>query len=370
MKHIDKFSEFDRVNEAFDPSGLTTLILLYYLMKMNKDGHYEYVSPETKLYRKHLSTDEEHIDIPWYKFGDKSKQEFLDNEKKIRPLILTERERLKKETFEFDINTIVYDFFKNPINMSPEDKKELDNLTTRMNGMHINRQKKEKLIEQAALIYMNYLKNTSKEIRSGVLTKIKNILRGTSDDPRYTEKINIESYKPVKPTPIEPELLKRIEAYEEDLKKIDDDRIREKERELEEWREKERLRQAPKEKDVKTLNDFVEDYIKNNLDRVYAENKEEIEKTKARIKPGIDITKKMLLCFKILKFYLDDIRRKGYGTVSNNLKNLSWKECSDLLLGSLYYKLELNKLMGIPSGSIESEVENVQRFLKMAKNNM
>jgi len=368
MKHIDKFSEFERVNEDF----VIPVILLYYLIKTMRDNNtnYEYVSPETKLYRKHLSTDEEHIDIPWYKFRDKSKQEFLDNEKKIRPLILTERERLKKETFEFDTNTIVYDFFKNQINMSPEDKKELDNLTTRMKGMYINRQKKEKLIEQASMIYMSYLKNNSKDIRSGVLTKIKNILRGTSDDPRYPEKINIESYKPVKPNPIEPEVLKRIEAYEEDLKKIDDDRIREEERELEEWREKEKLRKAPKEKDVKTLNDFVEDYIKNNLDRIYTENKEEIEKIKSRIKPGIDITKKMLLCFRILKFYLDDLKTKDLNTVFKNLKNISWHECSDLVVGSLYYKLELNKLMGIPSGSIETEAENVQRFLKMAKNNM
>ena len=44
-------------------------------------------------------------------------------------------------------------------------------------------------------------------------------------DPRSTEKIDIESYKPVKPTPIEPELLKRIEEYEEGVKDISDEKF-------------------------------------------------------------------------------------------------------------------------------------------------
>jgi hypothetical protein len=67
-----------------------------------------------------------------------------------------------------------------------------------------------------------------------------------------------------------------------------------------------------------------------------------------------------------------DIKNKtDLNPVLKSLKNLSDDEARDIILGSLYYKIELNKLMGISStGSIKDEAEQVQRFLTMANNNI
>ena len=386
MKHIKKYSDFDKVNEEFMVPGA----LVYLLVKNNRSGLGSvgsYESPEKKLDKKHISTSQDDIEVPWYKFGDKRKQEFIEFEKEIRPKILTERERFRKETFEFDTNTIVYDFMKNP-NVSPEDQKTIDTLTMRMSQMHIQTTKKEMLIERVVGIYMTELskkfpKLNEEDFYLSVLGKMKDILRGKSKDPRSTEKIDIESYKPVKPTPIEPELLKRIEEYEEGAKDISDEKESRKQRELEEWREKERLSKLPKENDVNDLNHFVNKYFEKESARVYSEHKEEIEKIKSRIKPGIDISKKMELCFRILKIYwIDinktnlriswmDINKTNLGTFLKDLENLNSDEARSIVLGSLYYKIELNKLMGISSsGSIKTEAEQVQSFLTMANDNI
>jgi hypothetical protein len=292
-------------------------------------------------------------------------------EKEMRSKIVSERERVRKETFEFETNTVVYDFMKNP-NVSPEDQKEIDTLTMRMNQMHIQTSKKEMLIKRVVEIYMaemrkKFPKLDKEDFYLNVFGKMKNILRGKSD-PKSTEKIDIESYKPVKPTPIEPKLLKKIEEYEAGLKELDDEKASEKEREREEWEEKVRLSKLPKENDVIALNDFVNKYFEKESARVYSENKEEIEKIKSRIKPGININKKMELCYKILKIYWVDLSNKtNLGPVLKGLENLSGQEARSIILGSLYYKIELNKLMGISSsGSIKSEAEQVQSFLTMA----
>jgi len=274
--------------------------------------------------------------------------------------------------------------------VSPEDQKEIDTLTMRMNQMHImaatsffnsqksiDTSKKERLIKRVVEIYMvemrkKFTKLDKEDFYLNVFGKMKNILRGKSDDPRSTEKIDIESYKPVKPTPIEPKLLKKIEEYEAGLKEIDDEKASEKEREREEWKEKDRLSKLPKENDVIALNDFVNKYFEKESARVYSENKEEIEKIKSRIKPGININKKMELCYKILKIYWMDLSNKtNLGPVLRGLLNLSGQEARSIILGSLYYKIELNKLMGISSsGSIKSEAEQVQSFLTMANDNI
>lgn len=372
MKHIQRYSDFDKVNEDF----IVPAALIILLIKTLRDNNKSYESPYKTLDRKHLSTAQADIEVPWYKFGKKRKQEFIDLEKEMRPKVLSERERVRKETFEFETNTIVYDFMKNPV-VSPEDQKEVDTLTMRMNQMHIQTSKKEMLINRIFNIYMTELKKRfaklgNEDFYLNVAEKIKNILRGKSKDPRSTEKIDIESYKPVKPTPIEPELLKRIEEYELGMKELDDEKAREEEIEREEAEEKARLRKLPKENDVKALNDFVNKYFEKESARVYSENKEEIEKITSRIKPGIDISKKMKLCYRILKIYWMDIKNKtDLNPVLNSLKNLSDDEARDIILGSLYYKIELNKLMGISStGSIKDEAEQVQRFLTMANDNI
>lgn len=371
MKHIQRYSDFDKVNEDF----IVPAALIYLLIKTMRDNNKSYESPYKTLDRKHLSTAQADIEVPWYKFGKKRKQEFIDLEKEMRPKVLGERERVRKETFEFETNTIVYDFMKNPV-VSPEDQKEVDTLTMRMNQMHIQTSKKEMLIERIVDIYMTELRKKfpkldKEDFYLNVLGKMKDILRGKSKDPRSTEKIDIESYKPVKPTPIEPKLLKRIEEYELGVKELDDKKAREDEIEREEAEEKARLRKLPKENDVKALNDFVNKYFEKESARVYSENKEEIEKIKSRIKPGIDISKKMKLCYRILKIYWIDIKNKtDLNPVLKSLKNLSDNEARDIILGSLYYKIELNKLMGISStGSIKDEAEQVQRFLTMANDN-
>lgn len=372
MKHIQKYSDFDKVNEDF----IVPAALIYLLIKTMRDNNKSYESPYKTLDRKHLSTAQADIEVPWYKFGKKRKQEFIDLEKEMRPKVLGERERVRKETFEFETNTIVYDFMKNP-DVSPEDQKEVDTLTMRMNQMHIQTSKKEMLIERVVAIYMTELRKKFPKLNEedfylSVLGKMKDILRGKSKDPRSTEKIDIESYKPVKPTPIEPELLKRIEEYELGMKELDDEKAREDEIEREEAEEKARLRKLPKENDVKALNDFVNKYFEKESARVSSENKEEIEKIKSRIKPGIDISKKMKLCYRILKIYWIDIKNKtDLNPVLKSLKNLSDDEARDIILGSLYYKIELNKLMGISStGSIKDEAEQVQSFLTMANDNI
>jgi len=372
MKHIQRYSDFDKVNEDF----IVPAALILLLIKTLRDNNKSYESPYKTLDRKHLSTAQADIEVPWYKFGKKRKQEFIDLEKEMRPKVLSERERVRKETFEFETNTIVYDFMKNP-DVSPEDQKEVDTLTMRMNQMHIQTTKKEMLIDRIFNIYMTELKKRfaklgNEDFYLNVAEKIKNILRGKSKDPRSLEKIDIESYKPVKPTPIEPKLLKKIEEYELGMKELDDEKAREEEIEREEAEEKARLRKLPKENDVKALNDFVNKYFEKESTRVYSENKEEIEKITARIKPGIDISKKMKLCYRILKIYWMDIKNKtDLNPVLKSLKNLSDDEARDIILGSLYYKIELNKLMGISStGSIKDEAEQVQRFLTMANNNI
>lgn len=372
MKHIQRYSDFDKVNEDF----IVPAALILLLIKTMRDNNKSYESPYKTLDRKHLSTTQADIEVPWYKFGKKRKQEFIDLEKEMRPKVLSERERVRKETFEFETNTIVYDFMKNPV-VSPEDQKEVDTLTMRMNQMHIQTSKKEMLIERVVAIYMTELRKKftkldEEDFYLNVLGKMKDILRGKSKDPRSTEKIDIESYKPVKPTPIEPKLLKKIEEYELGMKELDDEKAREEEIEREEAEEKARLRKLPKENDVKALNDFVNKYFEKESARVYSENKEEIEKITSRIKPGIDISKKMKLCYRILKIYWMDIKNKtDLNPVLNSLKNLSDDEARDIILGSLYYKIELNKLMGISStGSIKDEAEQVQRFLTMANDNI
>ena len=371
MKHIQRYSDFDKVNEDF----IVPAALIYLLIKTMRDNNKSYESPYKTLDRKHLSTAQADIEVPWYKFGKKRKQEFIDLEKEMRPKVLGERERVRKETLEFETNTIVYDFMKNPV-VSPEDQKEVDTLTMRMNQMHIQTSKKEMLIERVVAIYMTELRKKftkldEEDFYLNVLGKMKDILRGKSKDPRSTEKIDIESYKPVKPTPIEPELLKRIEEYELGMKELDDEKAREDEIEREEAEEKAMLRKLPKENDVKALNDFVNKYFEKESARVSSENKEEIEKIKSRIKPGIDIRKKMELCFRILKIYWMDINKTNLGTVLKDLENLNSNEARSIILGSLYYKIELNKLMGISSsGSIKTEAEQVQSFLTMANDNI
>jgi hypothetical protein len=385
MKHIQRYSDFDKVNEDFIvPAAL--ILLLIKTMRDNTRTRYE--SPYKTLDKKHLSTAQANIEVPWYKFG-KTKQEFIEMEKEMRPKIVSERERVRKETFEFETNTVVYDFMKNP-KVSPEDQKEIDTLTMRMNQMHIiaatsffnsqksiDTSKKERLIKRVVEIYMaemrkKFPKLDKEDFYLNVFGKMKNILRGKSDDPRSPEKIDIESYKPVKPTPIEPKLLKKIEEYEAGLKELDDEKASEKEREREESKEKVRLSKLPKENDVIALNDFVNKYFEKESARVYSENKEEIENIKSRIRPGININKKMELCYKILKIYWVDLSNKtNLGPVLRGLLNLSGQEARSIILGSLYYKIELNKLMGISSsGSIKSEAEQVQSFLTMANDNI
>lgn len=134
--------------------------------------------------------------------------------------------------------------------------------------------------------------------------------------------------------------------------------------------EDERLRKLPKENDVRAINEFVEKYMKDNANRVSSENKEEIEKIKSRINPGINIDKKMNLYSKILKFYFDDLKDNNnlYGFL-RSLQNIKLDESLELVIGALYFRLELNKLMNIDSESIETETQSLQRFLKLTKNN-
>ena len=76
MKHIKKYSDFDKVNEEFMVPGA----LVYLLVKNNRSGLGSvgsYESPEKKLDKKHISTSQYDIEVPWYKFGDKIKQYFI-----------------------------------------------------------------------------------------------------------------------------------------------------------------------------------------------------------------------------------------------------------------------------------------------------
>ena len=66
-----------------------------------------------------------------------------------------------------------------------------------------------------------------------------------------------------------------------------------------------------------------------------------------------------------------DINKTNLGTFLKDLENLNSDEARSIVLGSLYYKIELNKLMGISSsGSIKTEAEQVQSFLTMANDNI
>ena len=403
MKHIQKYSDFDKVNE--DMTGLMLTMLAIQNMNSTSTSTYmdpkSYESPYKTLDRKHVSTAQDDIEVPWYNFRDKSKQEFLDMEKSIRPKVLSERQRLAEETLEFDINTIVYDFMKNP-NLDEVAQKEIDTLNMRMGQMHINTLKKENLISKEAKIYLNEIKKIYSKVFSeyankkddsdvshwgskekygdsiawnfelNIFDRIKNILRGTSADPRSPEKIDIEIYKPVKPTPIDPKLLKRIEEYEKGLKKldqeIDDKKTNKKNKNLEDLSEKEQL----KENDVKAINDFVNKYFKKESARVLDENKEEIEKINTRLlKPGISLDKKMGLCYRILKFYWINLKKNNdLDSFFNSVENLTYPESKEITIGSLYYKLELNKLMGIDSGSVEEQTKYLQRFLKISYINL
>jgi len=79
----------------------------------------------------------------------------------------------------------------------------------------------------------------------------------------------------------------------------------------------------------------------------------------------------MGLCYRILKFYWIDLKKNNdLNSVFNSVENLTYPETSEITIGSLYYKLKLNKLMGIDSGSVEEETKYLQRFLKMCYINL
>ena len=214
MKHLKKFSEFNTINENL--AGVAAAYTFNNRRSGGRSGGVGkgYYSSQNWhrdleiLNKKHLSIDVNDIDIPWYKFG-KSKEDFLEEEKQIRSKILEEIKRLKEENFEFEINTIVYDLLKN----KTKDQKEVDNLRNRVNGKDISKEKKRDLINQIIKIYMNELTEPfdSTLIEEEVTERLFKF---------FSENGNIEDYKPVEPTPVDPKVLKKINEYEKDLEKI------------------------------------------------------------------------------------------------------------------------------------------------------
>lgn len=418
MNKIERFSEFDKTNEdIIVPAALIWLLL----RNMKDDGEdYDYdffeLTPDQKreaearkrkaeVDRQYTSDAQEDIDVPWWRIG-KFKKEFLELEKKIRPLVASERQRLSRETFEYDVNSIVSDFW-NDKRLGDAQKKEVETLMSRISQAHIQTPKKEKLIERVLDIYIpeidkryadtfkkyeadtvgnsvyrfswiegidRYMDdvNISYFLREEVVKRIGDLIRGYSSDLRDKSPIDIEKFKPVKPTPIDPEVLKRIEEYEAKKKEIDDDIVAKKEREAQDRRkeeeEKERKIREPKERDVKKVNDLVEGWFKSNGSKVESENEQDFATLRKRISTS-EGQKAFELSYRIFTKYWAamELHYKGnkieFDGKPAELESLGGFEASQLAVGSLFCKIGLDKII-YPNLSDEKRANIIQQFIK------
>jgi hypothetical protein len=227
------------------------------------------LSPEEKLTKKYLSTKDQDIEdsVPWYKFG-KSKQEFIEKEKKNREIFLNEKKRFKEETLKFDAHTLVYEFFKNLPEIDVESQKKVNVLKARFNPKngYCDDVKRWKMVAKISEIYMDKFKKMSASKIQKLETTRKDILKleptkATSyqqllEGPIYDimdiifykstveTNFDLEKYKPVPPTPIDPDLLKKINDYEIKKAQIKQSYKDQEKKELEEWRERERKKSS------------------------------------------------------------------------------------------------------------------------------
>jgi len=417
MNRIERFSEFDKTNEEMVPASLIWLLV----RNMKDDGDdYDYdffeLTPDQKreaearkrkdeVDRQYTSDAQEDIDVPWWRIG-RLKKEFLEMEKNIRPLVASERQRLSRETFEYDVNSIVFDFW-NDKRIGEAQKKEVETLMSRISQAHIQTPKKEKLIDRVVAIYMpeiykryaaafekyeadtvgssagrfswiegidSYMDDTSISdfLKKEVVKRIGDLVRGYSSDLRDKSPIGIEKFKPVKPVPIDPEVLKRIEEYEAKKKEIDDDIAAQKEREAQgkrkEKEEKERKIREPRERDIKKVNDLVEAWFKSNGAKVESENAQDFAALRKRISAS-EGQKAFELSYRIFAKYWAamEFHYKGNKIECDGkpaeLESLGGFEASQLAVGSLFCKIGLDKIV-YPNVSDEKRADILQKFIR------
>lgn len=430
MNRIERFSEFDKANESAILLPAALIWLLVRTMKEDDDYYSRLKSlrqdrlkslrddrtPDQKredeasarkaeVDRQYTSGAQEDIDVPWWKIG-KLKKDFLEMEKNIRPLVSSEKQRLSRETFEYDVNSIVFDFW-NDKRISEAQKKEVEALMSRISQKYIQTPKKEKLIGRVVAIYMSeiskryadtfekyeadtigssagrfswiegidhYMNDTSISyfLKKEVVKRIGDLVRGYSSDLRDKSPIGIEKFKPVKPVPIDPEVLKRIEEYEAKKKEIDDDIAAQKEREAQgkrkEKEEEERKIREPKERDVKKVNDLVEAWFQSGGARVESENAQDFAALRKRISAS-EGQKAFELSYRIfvkywaaMEFHYNGNKIECGGKPAE-LESLRGFEASKLAVGSLFCKIGLDKIV-YPNVSDEKRAEILQRFIR------
>lgn len=440
MNRIERFSEFDKTNESaiLIPAALIWLMLRtmkedddYYsrlkslrqdrLKSLRQDDRTpdqkredEASARKAAVDRQYTSGAQEDIDVPWWRIG-KLKKDFLEMEKNIRPLISSERQRLSRETFEYDVNSIVFEFWKDK-RIGEEQQKEIDTLMSRISQAHIQTPKKEKLIGRVVAIYMreidkryadafekyeadtvgnsagrfswiegidHYMNDTSIShfFREEVAKRIGDLIRGYSSDLRDKSPIGIEKFKPIKPVPIDPEVLKRIEEYEAKKKEIDDDLAAQKEREAQgkrkEKEEQERKIREPKERDVKKVNDLVDAWFGSSGAGVESENAKDFETLRKRISASSAYfsgtwQKVFDLSYRIFaKYWVPmDFHYKGNkiecGGKSAELESLGGFEARQLAIGSLFCKTGLDKIV-YPQLSDEKKADIIQQFIRFVE---
>lgn len=418
MNRIERFSEFDKANEAavLIPAALIWLLLRDMNDNDSDSGYYDDRTPDQKreheardrkaeVDRQYTSSAQEDIDVPWWRIG-KLKKNFLELEKKIRPLVASERQRLSRETFEYDVNSIVFEFWKDK-RIGEEQQKEIDTLMSRISQAHIQTPKKEKLIERVLGIYMpeiykryaaafkkyeaytvgnsagrfswiegidRHLGDTSISyfFKKEVIKRVGDLIRGYSSDLRDKSPIGIEKFKPIKPVPIDPEVLKRIEEYEAKKKEIDDDLAAQKEREAQgirkEKEEKERKIREPKERDIKKVNELVDAWFESGGARVESENAQDFAALRKRISAS-EGQKAFELSYRIFAKYWAamDFHCKGNkiecGGKSAELESLGGFEAIQLAVGSLFCKIGLDKIV-YPNASDEKRADILQKFIR------
>jgi len=379
-----------KMNEEGDPvSGLFSIALMWLLIRNMRDSSSSYKrieTPEEKLKKKYLSTEDGDIEksVPWYKFG-KAREEFIEYEKKNRKIFLDEKNRLRKETLEFDAKTLVYEFLKNLPKIGVEDQEKINVLKARMNPKkgYIDTGKYYNLADQMSEIYMKeFMKMFSSKLQELETTR-KNMF---VDENSYEELLNpriiyhmseilpkmlidtnfdLEKYKPVPPTPIDPDLLKKINEYERKKAEIEQSYKDERERELEEWREGERRKKMPYEEDVKKLNKLVDKYFEKESKKVTDQNKEEIDNIRKRYLSTTNTNKFMELRFRIFRIYWNDFTSKQPENILESFENINSSGVLTLLISALYYKLGIDK--DLKTQDKEALAQDLLAFTKYAK---
>jgi len=278
MKYLLKYNSFENDKNTF-------------IKKMNEEvmlpskggafGLPDSISPEEKLTKKYLSTKDKDIEdsVPWYKFG-KKRAEFIEKEKKNKEIFLNEKKRFKEETLKFDARTLVYEFFKNLPEIDVESQKKVNVLKARFNPKngYCDDTKRWKMVAKISEIYMDKFKKMFASKIQKLETTRKDILKLEPTEAKSYQELlegwiydimdvifykstvetnfDLEKYKPVPPTPIDPDLLKKINDYEikkAQIKQSYDNpfsnyrsaaTFAEKEKELEELRERQRKKSS------------------------------------------------------------------------------------------------------------------------------